>query len=399
MLSKIQKPNYGFDNLEKGNKNTDYDSTKSTKDKDNINNINIPCEQKESFINDDESTQASNTDKDFYNNLENMNAHLKENYSKFFDNFELTNFISYGGTGRVFEGRLKNIKRKQKLAFKFKIAQDRKNKNDKDSQEISILRKLHHKNITEIYAFIKMPDNSNFAVLELGKHGDLENFEKVLLKRKVLSETMICYFAKQILDALYYIHKCKIIHMDIKEGNILVDENLNIKLTDFSISCSYSAFHPEDIVKMPFAGSSKYMSPEIINRTHIKVKDSCKIDIYSLGITLYNLAFGFFPYKLNDVKKKNYDNILNNIIKEKLEFPTDRKVSNLFKDFLRCCLEKDYTKRINIKQALNHPFIQGASIILDEKEKTFCNESFLINVITDNIPAYNEYISNKNFTN
>ena len=44
MLSKIQKPNYGFDNLEKGNKNTDYDSTKSTKDKDNINNINIPCE-------------------------------------------------------------------------------------------------------------------------------------------------------------------------------------------------------------------------------------------------------------------------------------------------------------------------------------------------------------------
>ena len=394
MNTNFQKPNYGFGDF-KGIKNTNYDSTKATNEKNNFNNTNRSCEQKESFNDDDESTQASNIDKDFYNNLENMNAHLKEHYNKFFDNFELTNFISYGGTGRVFEGRLKNIKNKQKLAFKFKIAQDRKKKNDKDSQEISILRKLHHKNITEIYAFIKMPDNSNFAVLELGKHGDLENFEKVLLKRKVLSETVICYFAKQILDALDYIHKCKIIHMDIKEGNILVDANLNIKLTDFSISCSYSAFHPEDIVRLPFAGSSKYISPEIINGTNIKVKDSCKIDIYSLGITLYNLAFGFFPYKLNEVKGKKYENILNNITKEKLEFPADRKVSHLFKDFLRCCLEKDYTKRINIKQALNHPFIQGASIILDEKENSYCNENFLINVITDNIPAYNQYINNK----
>ena len=379
-------------------KNRINDATKANKDYNNSNNVNNHCEKKNN-IDDDESTQASTFEKDYYNSLEIMNAHLKENYSKFFDNFELTNFISYGGTGRVYEGRLKNIKNKQKLAFKFKMALDRNKKNDKDSQEISILRKLHHKNITEIYAFIKMPDNSNFSVLELGKHGDLENFEKVLLKRKVLSETILCYFAKQILEALDYIHKCKIIHMDIKEGNILVDSNLNIKITDFSISCSYSAFHPADIVKFPFAGSSKYLSPEIINRTQMKIKDSCKIDLYSLGITLYNLVYGFFPYKLNDVKNKDYDNILNNIQKENLEFPSDRKISNLFKNFLKCLLEKDYTKRINIKQALNHPWIHGAYIILDEKENAFCNENFLINVITDNIPAFNQYINKHNYTN
>jgi serine/threonine protein kinase len=319
-----------------------------------------------------------------------MKEFISEKYSKFNENFELTHFISAGGTGKVFEGYLKRAKKKQNLAFKFKISD--KKQLDKDSQEISILKKLHHKNITEIYAFIKMDDYSNFCVLELGKHGDLENFQKKLLKRKVLSETIICYFTKQILEALKYIHKCKIIHMDIKEGNILVDSNLNIKLTDFSVSCSYSAFHPEDLVKFPYVGTSKYMSPEIIERTHMKIKEGCKIDIYSLGVTLYNLAFGCYPYNLDEVGSKDYDNILKKIKEENLEFPKDRNVSELFKDFLKKLLEKDYTKRFNILEALNHPWVKGADIIFDEKEQSFCYENFLINIITDNIPKFNDYL-------
>ena len=80
---------------------------------------------------------------------------------------------------------------------------------------------------------------------------------------------------------------------------------------------------------------------------------------------------------------------------ETLEFPEERKVSELLKDFLRGILEKDYTKRFNIKKALNHPWIKGADIIFDEKEKSFCHENFLINLITDNIPKFNDYITRK----
>ena len=341
-----------------------------------------------------EPKPSSPNDKGYYHNIDKINEYLSINYGKFYENFELTNFISYGGTGIVYEGKLKKGKKNQKLAFKFKLNQSKKI--DKDSQEISILKKLHHKNVTEIYAFIKMKEFSNFCVLELGKHGDIENFQKNLLKRKVLSETITCYFAKQILDALNYIHRCKIIHMDIKQGNILVDSNLNLKLTDFSVSCSYSAFHPEDLVKFPYVGTSKYMSPEIIGRTHMKIKESCKIDIYSLGVTLYDIIFGFYPYKLNEVGSKDYDNILKNIKNEKLEFPEDRKISELLKDFLRGMLETDYTKRFTVSKALNHPWIKGAHIIFDEKENSFCHENFLINLITDNIPKFNDYIKRKN---
>ena len=335
--------------------------------------------------------------KDYYCKLQNIYKYIDNNYSIFREKFELTDFISSGGEGIVYEGKLKRANKRQKLAFKFEF--DTKKKNNKECQEISILKKIHHKNITEIYAFIRMSEISSFCILELGSNGDLVNFQKKLLKRKVLSETIICYFAKQILEALEYLHKCKIIHMDIKPTNILVDSNLNVKLTDFSVSCSYNLFHPEDLVKFPFVGTSKYISPEILNRTKMKIKESVKIDLYSLGITLYELAFDSFPYKLNEVENKDYDNILKNIQNEKLEFPKERKVSNIFKDFLRGLLEKDFTKRLNIKMALNHAWIKGADIINNEKENLLCHESFLINLVTDNIYKYNNYINDIDIKN
>lgn len=355
----------------------------------------ISSHQDSSSVNDDTSTIESSKNKNFYNDLQNMNNYLKDTYSKFFENFELTKYINSGSKGKVFEGILKNPNNnRKKLAFKFKISQDNKKKDD--SQEISILRKLNHKNITEIYAYVKMPDKSNFCVLELAKYGDIEYFQKILLKRKILSETLICYLTKQILEGLQYIHKCKIIHMDLKEGNILIDSNLNVKITDFSVSCSYLSFNPKDIIVLPFAGTSKYMSPEILNRTKIKIKECCKIDLYSLGVTLYNLAFGFYPYRLNEVGKKEYDNVLKNIRNKNLEFPEIPRVSNLFKDFLKGLLEKDYKKRFNIKQAMNHSWAKGADILFDEKEDAFCHENFLINLVTDNMPKFNEYILEKN---
>jgi hypothetical protein len=118
-----------------------------------------------------------NNSKEFID-INEMYKYIDKYCPKFRENFELTNYISSGGTGIVYEGKLKRGSNRQKLAFKFKIKP--KKKNDKESQEISILKKLKHKNIIEIYAFIKMNDNqSHFSVIELGKNGDLEHFQKV----------------------------------------------------------------------------------------------------------------------------------------------------------------------------------------------------------------------------
>lgn len=245
----------------------------------------------------------------------------------------------------------------------------------------------------ETYAYINKNENCNFSVLEYGKNGDLENFMRHLLKRMIISETAVNYFGKQILEGLEYLHKrCKIVHMDIKPGNILIDAGLSAKIADFSVSCSYAHFEPENLVKFPFVGTGKFMPPEIIEKANMKIKESEKIDIYSLGVTLYCLFYGMYPYKLHEVKGKDYDKILEKIKNEKLEFPEGRKISSLFKDFLIKTLEKDYSKRINLREALNHPWIKASKAIFDEKENLGCLENFLIKLITDGIANFNELI-------
>ena len=328
---------------------------------------------------------------------EELKVFLDQNYPQFFENFELSEYIASGSSGNVFKG----IYKQNKKQVAIKVLKNRYNKEKKDKekilsrikQEMDISSKLHNINIMETYAYINKNENCNFCVLEYGKNGDLENFMRHLLKRMIISETAVNYFGKQILEGLEYLHKrCKIVHMDIKPGNILIDAGLSAKIADFSVSCSYAHFEPENLVKFPFVGTGKFMPPEIIEKANMKIKETEKIDIYSLGVTLYCLFYGMYPYKLHEVKGKDYDKILEKIKNEKLEFPEGRKISSLFKDFLIKTLEKDYSKRINLREALNHPWIKASKAIFDEKENLGCLENFLIKLITDGIANFNELI-------
>jgi serine/threonine protein kinase len=100
--------------------------------------------------------------------------------------------------------------------------------NNGRNAEISIHGKLKHKYIPPIYGYYKIKYGTCIA-MEYSKYGDLENFKKNILKRSTLSESFICYFVGQILEALFYLSINKIIHMDIKLQNILIDEYLTAK--------------------------------------------------------------------------------------------------------------------------------------------------------------------------
>ena len=136
------------------------------------------------------------------------------------------------------------------------------------------------------------------------------------------------------------------------------------------------------------------MSPEVNTKAQIKIKENEKFDLYSLGVTIYYLFYGEYPYNNGQDNTNKEENSSHK--KEKLIFPEKRKMSKLFKDFLTKILDKDYTKRLNIREALNHPWIQGSKYIMDEKENMCCSENFLISLVTDNIFKFNEYIKEEN---
>lgn len=325
-----------------------------------------------------------------YEDIKEMNNYLKEGCNLFNDNFELVKFINSGSEGIFYEGKIKKINKKVGIKFILKQKKEEKNHN-----EIRLHNSLKNKNIVNLYGYFSLKDVSSCIIMEYGKYGDLKNFQRNLLRKKCLSETMLCYISKHILDRLKYCHNSKTIHMDIKPQNILVDECLNIKLTDFSVSLNYSKFTPGEELKLPFLGTTLYMAPEVIKGLKIKVEECNKIDIYSLGVLIYSLAFNKYPFNLCHDDCSNINKIFEKIKLKPLIFPddTENTFSDCFKDFMKKILCNNIKGRLSIDEALNHPWIKGADILFDEKEKLFNLEKFVINLISDNYRKFNNYVN------
>ncbi|XP_071241763.1 dual specificity mitogen-activated protein kinase kinase 4-like isoform X5 [Salvelinus alpinus] len=161
----------------------------------------------------------------------------------------------------------------------------------------------------------------------------------------------------------------KIIHRDIKPSNILLDRNGNIKLCDFGISGQLV----DSIAKTRDAGCRPYMAPQFVRAWTLQGADSVpqperidpsasrqgydvRSDVWSLGITLYELATGRFPYpKWNSV----FDQLTQVVKGEppQLTNSEDRQFSPKFINFVNLCLTKDESKRPKYKELLKHAFI------------------------------------------
>ncbi|KHN40977.1 CBL-interacting serine/threonine-protein kinase 10 [Glycine soja] len=201
--------------------------------------------------------------------------------------YELGRLLGQGTFAKVYYAR--STITNQSVAVKV-IDKDKVIKNgqaDHIKREISVMRLVKHPNVIELFEVMATKSKIYF-VMEYAKGGEL--FKKVA-KGKLKEEVAHKYF-RQLVSAVDFCHSRGVYHRDIKPENILLDENENLKVSDFGLSALAESKRQDGLLHTT-CGTPAYVAPEVIKR---KGYDGAKADIWSCGVVLFVLLAGYFPF-------------------------------------------------------------------------------------------------------
>ncbi|XP_042340475.1 STE20-like kinase b isoform X2 [Plectropomus leopardus] len=218
--------------------------------------------------------------------------------------------------------------------------------------EIDILASCDHQNIVKLLdAFYY--ESKLWILIEFCAGGAVD---AVMLElERPLTEPQIRVVCKQTLEALVYLHDNKIIHRDLKAGNILLTLDGDVKLADFGVSAKNTKTLQR---RDSFIGTPYWMAPEVVMCETSKDRPyDYKADIWSLGVTLIELA---------QIEPPNHEmNPMRVLLKiAKSDPPTLMQPSRWspeFSDFLKRCLDKHVDNRWNPTQLLQHSFVSSVT--------------------------------------
>ena len=203
--------------------------------------------------------------------------------------------------------------------------------------EISIHEKIIHPNIVRMYNHYESDENI-YCFLEYIDGQTL--YSKIKSNPNGLNERETFKIFSQIIKAIKFLHNNRIIHRDIKLENFLIKKESNkevIKLCDFGWSVQLTDEMPKRVTT---CGTYEYMSPELINE---EPYDYC-IDIWALGVLLYELLHGKTPFSSND--NNDFEEIFKNVMKN--NFSIKDSVSNNCRKLILKFLKKNPDERISI---------------------------------------------------
>jgi len=232
--------------------------------------------------------------------------------------------LGRGGMGIVYKARDTVLKRD--VAFKVLSTNLKDDEWALESffREARAAAALNHPNVIHVYD--ASTDESNvFIVMEFVEGIDLKDLMK---KKGVLKPAALSAIFRQVCAGLAYAHDHEVIHRDIKPSNIMLTQGKQVKIADFGLAKVLSEI--KDSQSM-ISGTPYYMSPEQITGSSVDLRT----DIYSLGVTLYELATGIVPFPSGEV---NYHHVNTP--------PPDPKNSNQeipdkLREIILKCLEKE----------------------------------------------------------
>ena len=208
--------------------------------------------------------------------------------------------------------------------------------------EIDLQSRISHPNIVQLL-YVYESKNTFDLVMEYASNGSLFEY---IRKNKHLSEELSFSIFIQVVNAIYFLHKNNLIHRDIKPENLLLFKNNVVKLCDFGWCVSLNGGQ-----RGTFCGTTEYMAPEMVNQKEY----SKEIDIWSLGVLLYEMVHGHSPF----IPKKAYFNereVIENIKIHNLKF--DKKISIECKELICHLLDENRSKRYKIEDVFNSDFVK-----------------------------------------
>tara|TARA_B100001057_G_C22856809_1_gene952995 strand:- start:2767 stop:3918 length:1152 start_codon:yes stop_codon:yes gene_type:complete len=207
-----------------------------------------------------------------------------------FQNFSIIKKIGEGAQGVVFLAKDSRLGRKVAIKSLHSDLITNNTQKERFIGEAKLLSQLNHPSVVTLYDYIA--DKNGFhLIMEF-----VEGYALDDLINKIsgpIQELRAIEIFIQVLEGIKHIHDKNIIHRDIKPSNILIDKNDDVKLLDFGIAKDHDSDSFKTIVGEGVGGTPMFMSPEHVSNKQITIKS----DIYSLGVTLWQMLTGTAPYE------------------------------------------------------------------------------------------------------
>ncbi|KAL6738730.1 hypothetical protein Aduo_012246 [Ancylostoma duodenale] len=250
-------------------------------------------------------------------------------------------FLGKGGFARCYE--LTNSSTNEVFAGKIvsKTLLIKPYQREKMTQEVQIHRSLSHPHVVQLYSFFEDADNV-YITLELCPRRSLMELHK---RRRAVTEPEARFFTHQVCLAVDYLHDKKVIHRDLKLGNLFLNGELQVKIGDFGLATTVDI---EGERKKTLCGTPNYIAPEVLD----KKGHSFEVDIWAIGCILYTLLFGRPPFETKSLKE-TYSRIKMN------QYRVPSTASQTAAHLIQNLLAADPAKRPTVKQVLAHDFFRS----------------------------------------
>ncbi|KAI8512268.1 Serine/threonine-protein kinase plk1 [Branchiostoma belcheri] len=250
-------------------------------------------------------------------------------------------FLGKGGFARCYE--LTDLQTRQIVAGKIvpKVLLSKPHQKDKMTMEIAIHRSLNHPHIVAFHGFFEDKDFV-YVLLELCRRRSMMELHK---RRKTVTEPEARYYMMQTLKACLYLHDNKVIHRDLKLGNLFLNDEMEIKVGDFGLATKVD-FDGER--KRTLCGTPNYIAPEVLG----KKGHSYEVDAWSIGCIMYTLLCGKPPFETHSLKE-TYMRIRKN------EYFIPQRVSPTARALIAKLLQSDPGERPTVQQIIDDEWFRS----------------------------------------